>query len=408
MKDTEFRLVLYMNGTDAINFTGGRAAASPLAYYFHINQNPKKKRKVLLGGHFIFKGLGKDGPDIKDELEEASKPISLVRPWNSKRKKGICISNKAYIYQNNDPLFTQAENAVYWKATINKIGRLNWFTAKEQKEYTLRAVQMGLDTYTNRENNDDKKHHEWVALVSKLERFVIPVEKIHCPWKVYGGNEKWKNFWDVNNKMPSIPYINAFVHATPDEWRKFDKSAKSDTPNIKQVTDTIIKHNRIHESLVHEILKMLFAREGWWVNFEVPVPIKRGKRGRIDFLVKQSARHHWKVIEVKLRDNPDAVEQLHYYLEGIEEDVKNEVKKEDGSYVCDSYFWPLWNGGGRKRIRYTEPKGVVLCAKPGTDTIEEAKKHGYDVWTYEYSSNDNNELGIKIWDATNNISIAET
>jgi hypothetical protein len=45
-----------MNASEAIEFTGGRAAASPLAYYFHLNKQPKTS-KVLLGGSFVFKGL---------------------------------------------------------------------------------------------------------------------------------------------------------------------------------------------------------------------------------------------------------------------------------------------------------------------------------------------------------------
>jgi hypothetical protein len=51
----EFRLVSYMNASEAIDFTGGRAATSPLAYNFQLN---KHKRKVFLGGSFKFNGLG--------------------------------------------------------------------------------------------------------------------------------------------------------------------------------------------------------------------------------------------------------------------------------------------------------------------------------------------------------------
>lgn len=378
----EFRLVFYMNASDAINFWGGRAAASPLAYYFHLNKQPKTK--IFLGGPFRFIGLGKYKTLIKDELEKASKPVSLRKPLSI---DGISISNKAYIYQNNDPLFTQAENTVYWEATIDKIGKC--FTRKERKKHTQGAVKIGLATRTGRDREENNE--QWRALISGLARLKLPVQKDNCPWKVYGGNGKPRRFWR-DNGMPSIPRNNAFVHLTPRQWKKFDKSAKSNPLRATRVTDDQIKNTRIRESLVHELLKMIFAREGWWVNFEVPV---RG--GRIDFLVKRSASDPWTVIEVKLGDNPDAVEQLHTYIEAIRRDVKK--------HKADSYFWPLWEGGRR----CTKPKGVVLCAAPGNDTLKEVNDNNYDfhVWTYKYTS-EHNTLGIEVLDAKSKRRIVRT
>jgi len=393
MSAKEFRLVFYMNATDAINFWGGRAAASPLAYCFHINEH--KKSKVFLGGAFQFKGLGKYKAFIKDELERASKPISLPLKRNFKNREQICISNKAYIYQNNDPLFTQAEHKVYWEATIDQIG--NRFTQKTQREHTLGAVRIGLNT--NSGQNRDEKRDKWQALVSELVRREIPVskDKDKCPWKVYGRKDE-QPFWG-DSGMPSISRNNAFVHATTDEWRKFDESPDSKILTITNVTDVIddqIKNSRIRESLVHELLKKIFARDGWWVNFEVPI---RGSR--IDFLVKRNADDPWKVIEVKLKDNPGAVEQLHDYINKIVKDVR---KNKD-----DSYFWPLWNGRGWKRKGCTKPKGVVLCAVPGTEILKEVEgcNYDYDVWTYQYKFKDY-KLGIEIRDARSKKLIAKT
>jgi hypothetical protein len=219
-------------------------------------------------------------------------------------------------------------------------------------------------------------------LVTALKRWESPVDKHNCPWKVYGPDGQERDFWD-DNGMPSIQRGNAFVHATALEWKTFDKSTKSKTLTITEVTDCQIRNNRIRESLVHELLKMILAREGWWVNFEVPI-----NGGRIDFLVRQSATHPWTVIEVKLGDNPDAVEQLHTYIKHI----KRDVKRNKG----DSYFWPLWDGGKR----WTKPKGVVLCAYPSTETVHEVKvcNYGYEVWTYEYNCEDN-KLGMVIRDS---------
>ena len=375
----EFRLVLYMNGTDAIHFWGGRAAASPIAYYFHLQK--QAKNKVFLGGSFRFTGLGKYKTPLNDALHRTSKPIYLphVIPRNN-----ITISDKAYIYQNNDPLFSQADHEVYWEATIDRIGRDKWFGRKQQEEYTLGAVRIGTG---GGETNDD-----WRALVSTLVRLRKPVEKRTCPWKVYRGDWEERPFWG-DNKMPLIPRKNAFVHATPAAWERFDALAKSNTLSVTQVSDTLIRHNRIRESLVHGILKMMFAREGWWVNFEVPI-----SDGRIDFLVKQSSsrQHPWRVIEVKVEDNPDAVQRLHDYIEAIMRNVRWRKS--------NSLFWPLWDGRGS-----TKPRGVVLCAAPGKETRKEVRdcKYDYDVWTYEYSC-DNNTLGMVIRDAATDRLILKT
>ena len=102
----------------------------------------------------------------------------------------------------------------------------------------------------------------------------------------------------------------------------------------------------------NEMLKILFASEGWWVNYELPVPIKDKTRGRIDFLIKRSPEDDWRLIEVKLDDNPDAVAQLHEYIKAIRRDVKmNE----------DSFFWPLHVG--RKRMQADKGCGSVRCSR---------------------------------------------
>jgi len=391
----EFRLVFYMNGTDAINFWGGRSAASPLAYYFHLTNPKEKETKVLLGGSFKFQGLGEFHSDIKDKLEElaeASEPISLPKQLTIKGEH-IRISNKAYIYQKIDPLFTQDEHEVFWEATINKIGR---FKSEEQKKYRLGTVQMGYDT--KRGQRVGEKNCEWRALISKLVRRERPVPKDNCPWKVYNRGKGEQSFWHSSGMPPKLRN-NVFVHATTGKWKKFDKSPERKTLTITKVTDVIddqIKNSHIRESLVHELLKKIAARDGWWVNFEVPV-----RRGRIDFLINQSRSHHWKVIEVKLRDNPGAVEQLQDYLENIEKEVKK-IKNSDDSW--NSYFGPLWDGKGK----CVKLKGVVLCADPPKETVKEVKEghHDFDVWIYKFTFNDN-KLGIKIWDAITKEPIAE-
>ena len=58
-----------------------------------------------------------------------------------------------------------------------------------------------------------------------------------------------------------------------------------------------------------------------YVNFEVPIKGKKDS-GRIDFLIKKDLGDKWKLIEVKLRDNPNAVNQLCNYIEMINLNVK--------------------------------------------------------------------------------------
>jgi hypothetical protein len=55
----EFRLVIYMNAPDSRGFYGGRGAAGPFAYYCHLANNKRKKRRVFLGGAIVLNGLGK-------------------------------------------------------------------------------------------------------------------------------------------------------------------------------------------------------------------------------------------------------------------------------------------------------------------------------------------------------------
>jgi hypothetical protein len=182
---------------------------------------------------------------------------------------------------------------------------------------------------------------------------------------------------------------------TSREWRKYDgeaKFAKAKEVNIRELIDSQIRHTHINESLVHEMLRIMFASEGWWVNYELPIsyelPIRDKMGGRIDFLVKRDRDDDWRLIEVKLRDNPDAVKQLRGYIEAIKRDVQKHRE--------ESLFWLLWNGrNGCKKI-----KGVIVCG-PGDRTVKEARKAGYDVWTYKYDLKAS-RLGIELREATNN------
>ena len=373
----EFRLVIYMNAPDSRGFYGGRGAASPLAYYCHLANN---KRKVFLGGPIKLIGLGKYHDSVKDALK-ASKPLALLKDLCSDGEQ-IRLSDTAFIYQNDDPLLSTSESGIYWKAKIEAIGPRESFSDKEGK-FTLDAVKIGLEEYEV--PVDKNRGKELVVLASRLFKLREPLDKDNSPrLMVYGGSHRKRRFWGDNGK-PSIRRQNAFMHMTRHEWQMFDDtSVRHKEVNIGELIDSQIKHCHVSESLVHEMLKIMFAEKGWWVNYELPIKGKEG--GRIDFLIKQDCRHDWQLIEVKLDDNPDAITQLQRYIEAIKCDVKKK----------DSHFRKLWNGKKCKEI-----KGVILCKYPGGDTVKEVRKRKkqYDVWTYSYVNGKSSQLGIEVHDA---------
>jgi hypothetical protein len=209
MKEKEFRLVMYMymNAPESRGFWGGRAAASPFAYYFHI----QKYGKVFLGGTCRLIGLGKYHDFIKNELENKS---IIKLPYRKKiniNGEKIIISENAYIYQNFDPLLREGKNKIYWKVKIDRIGN---FSKEFKKEYELGALRIGKKEESKGKLNKNKKtRKEWSALASKLDKMDPP---FGCDnkFKVFGSNKKERNFWG-DNGTPSIPRSNCFLHLTP-------------------------------------------------------------------------------------------------------------------------------------------------------------------------------------------------
>ena len=378
----EFRLVIYMNAPDSRGFFGGRGAASPLAYYCHLANNKRKNRKVFLGGSIVLKGLGKYHSFVKDAFGVDSNPVKLPLLIRCDHEQ-IIISDKAFVYQNDDPLLTTSESGIYWKAKIEAIGPRENFSDEEGR-FTLDAVKIGLKEYMGK--FDETRDKELVVLASRLDKMTHPIDKDNSPQlMVYGGSHRERRFWG-NNGKPTSRRRNAFAHMTRREWQRFDKSAKAKEVNIRKLIDSQIKHCHIRESLVHEMLKIMFASKGWWVNYELPIRGKEG--GRIDFLIKWDHDDDWRLIEVKLDDNPTAVTQLRGYIEAIKDDVRRLGE--------DSHFWLLWNG--RKRCK--KIKGVIVCG-PGDRTVTKARNAGYDVWTYKYNvERKSSQLGIEVRDAT--------
>lgn len=393
--EKEFRLVKYLSSKNAARFFGGKAAASPIAYYYHL----KKYGKVILGGNIIHRGLGPFHSIVKDYFksrESVNLPVSINQGSDE-----VTLSNIGYLYQNNDSLFNFVKNGIYWQFTIDKICRRSKFTTSEKQHYYLNQYQTGLKDQNYWEEREIEKHSEWKVLLSDMRMLKTPLNPINKNsdlLKTYQtSNENYeKKFYNQYGNRTQT-YTNTYVFlegekSFTDFERKLDFFKQSDLSPMTAI-DTQIKNSHIKESLVHEMLKILMASKGWYVNFEIPTKYE-GEKGRIDFLIKpiESKIDGWKVIEVKLLDNPCAVEQLSWYLRAIESEVN---RNKDYS----KYFSMLWDGSKMRDV-----EGVILCGFPASEeTIEESKNKGFTIWTYNYIKQSNEKfdeltLGIQVKD----------
>ena len=389
----EFRLVKYLNTKRAARYFGGKAAASPIAYYYHI----QKYGKVILGGNIILRGLGPYYSLVKDYFESEDLIKFPIKMKNTNQE--IRFSDIGYLYQNKDSLFNFVRNGIYWEYKIDKICKRLSFSDAEKKNYYLNPYKTGLQDQNYWDEREDEKQDEWKVLISDMKM----LKKPFCPeneksrlLKTYQKSYKSRisNFYDDSGNR-SQTYTNTFVFMKNGQtFLDFDQNNDyffDDELSPINAVDMQIKNSHIRESLVHEMLKILMASKGWYVNFEVPIKYD-GETGRIDFLIKpiNTKMDSWKVIEVKLLDNPDAVEQLSWYLKAISYDV-NENKEES------DYFSMLWNGSKMREV-----EGIVLCGyPPSLQTLNEAKQHNLKVWTYNFCKQlDNNVdeplLGIEV------------
>jgi hypothetical protein len=377
----EFRLIMYVNASESVDFWGGRAAASPLAYYYHA----KNDGKVFLGGKIKRIGFGKYKHYISEFFEENDN-FTLPAKIDCHDEE-VIISNIGYFYQNKDPLFRRLGMGIYWQYAIDRIGKSKTFTKQEHSEYTLSSVDIGD------ENEEDRSNSEaWKALVSDLVLLQNPINGDGDDWnsfKLYDGKNSKVNFYK-NDGTKKASRNNVFVHLGKDiRWKEFDSSqdyeVESELRPIK-IIDSNIKNTRIKESLVHEAIKVLAAEKGWFINSEKGT----GDSGRIDFLIKKSESDPFTVVEVKLLDKPDAVNQLEGYMQAITSDVKRNKN--------NSRFYCLWDD---EKNKMKPLEGVILCAAPGKETIKECKRTNFKVWTYKFNKIPESKeclLGITITD----------
>ncbi|MBC2698707.1 MAG: hypothetical protein HF976_01830 [ANME-2 cluster archaeon] len=380
----EFRLVMYVNPTESSGFWGGRAAASPLAYYYAT----KKHSNVVLGGKIFLKGFGKYHQYIKDFFDK-NEIFNLPKEIDCDGEK-IVLSNYGYFYQSNDPLFRRfTENGIYWRYTINRIGKRNLFDEEEYSNFLLPSTKIGSEN-----EKYDPDNSEWNAIISELKLLKNPINSQgsnQTTFKIYNGKNKEINFF--RNGKPYIPRNNVFAHLNKkDMWRELDNKLNFESEDVLKpinVIDSNIKNSRIKESLVHEAIKVLVAEKGWFINSE-----KKVGDGRVDFIIKKSEKDSFLIIEVKLFDNPDAVEQLEDYIDAITSNLDENQKNTE-------LFW-FWNN---EKNRMNKLEGIILCAYPPTKTIKECRGKKLKIWTYKFSKvGKSNEclLGITIRDENGN------
>lgn len=164
-----FRLALYMNTGESSKFVGGKAAASPLAYYYHLLKN----KKVILGGQIFFNGLGLYHTYVKDFFVE-NEIVCLPQVIDCDGEK-IVISDIGYIYQNRDPLFSYHKNGIYWQSKIDKICKRKTLAENERKLYFLNSYRIGLEEYYDKDNRENGKIKEWKVVVSDLKMLRFPI-----------------------------------------------------------------------------------------------------------------------------------------------------------------------------------------------------------------------------------------
>jgi len=376
------RPVIYMNGGESRDFWGGRSAASPFAYACDLQRRSKgkgrRKGKVFLGGGIVLRGLGKYHDPIKKALEKAGKPLKFGPrgyPVHCDDGESVWISNKVLIYQKDDPLLGTGKGGICWAATIKALGARKCFSDAEWERFRLTACKIADEECPERRRWEDESNRTFEILVSDVEQLEDPLGRDNSTeFQVFArrGTGRKRGFWDGTG-TPAFRRSGAFVHIRARGWAEFDerklKTAK--WVGVEKRIDGLIKHNRIRESLLHTMLKVLFAKEGWWVNYEIPV-----KAGRIDFLVKRNRHDDWRVIEVKLRDKRDASAQLRSYMSAIRKEVQKSSRKER----WDTHFELLKRG--KRQCKHIT--GVILCEKGEEEECERNRRREVEVWTYKY------------------------
>lgn len=356
----EFRLVVSLQSrAEAKGYWAGPLAGMGLGYYFH----EKKNGNVILDVGIKRAGFGTYYPN-KGKWNYLIKNIGKSIECNRRK---IFISKTGYIYEN-------AEKAITWQFDLKKIIEIEekykkiCVSSRLWKEYESKYLKYfpGAIQIVKKEKRG-KNPTGYKPIVSGLKMLKIPMTEDSKQANKFQRYEKIGNDKKVSFFPKPYQGANFFIC----EWPQIKEKKLYKIKNAADLIDNKIRHFRIRESLVHECIKILCAEKEWYANWELQVKGRGKDRGRIDFLIKQEQKNSpWIIMEIKLGDNPNAVEQLQNYYERIKKYHQN-TNDEKG------YFGML---KGKKR---KEVKKVVLC-QDVNETKKEAKGTEIEVWKYEF------------------------
>jgi len=325
----EFRLIIPAKVYS--NWSGGWAAGSINAHYFHYLKN----HKVFWYQHFSKKGFGVLKREIKRNWD-------FLR-FNLGKKTGKAfISDIGYFYKTGT-------GNVTWQYKLEKI--------IEQNEIAPNELQY-IPSFRKIYYDDPIGHDGYWFLLSEMKKLREPIKCLY-------GNEF--SFLRKNGPVPitgSHLRRNCFTS-------KFPAIDKEDLiePKLEELGDLHLKEwiikgfksskERFHESNLQDAILVELLRKGYVFSKEGVVTEKESdEKGRYDFLVRKKGIYY--AIETKLLDDPNAPEQLEEYITKI-------IK--------------------RGEIQKDKIKGVIICGRASSETREKAEKKEFKVLEYKININ---------------------
>ena len=329
----EFRLVL--SARVFSGWSGGWAAGSINAHYFHYRKN----QKVFWFQYFAKKGFGKYKDVIDENWDDIRKNLG-------KPRDKTFVSNIGYFYESGT-------SSITWQFKLEKIVKQDEISEGEKK-YIPAFRQVYYD------NPEEFKGNTYWLLLSDLKKFRRPV---NC------NSRSGFKFLDQDGKLnPLNPQrhllMNCFVSVFPKiKVNNLYKPSEKELQDlhlkellIKGLTD---KRARFHESYVQDAILIDLLSKGYVFSKEGFVEEKdTGSKGRYDFLIKKGDMYY--AIETKVDDEITAAEQLEEYIDKI-------VKKGE--------------------IPRSKIKGIIICGRASKETKSEAQARRFKVYEYKLDIN---------------------
>jgi len=327
----EFKLIL--SARVLSGWSGGWAAGSINAHYFHY----KKNKKVFWYQHFRKAGFGK----YKDEIDN---DWDYLRKNPGKSKGGAFVSDTGYFYEAGTGNIT-------WQFKLEKIIKHSEISS-EKRRYIPSFRQIYFE-------EPDEYTGKWF-LLSNLKKLRNPIKcdgRSGLTFLYRDGISKALNPQDhllMNCFVSNFPQINKNDVYEPRERELQDLHLKELL--IKGLQD---KKARFHESHVQNAILIDLLSKGYVFSKEGFVEDKElESKGRYDFMVKKGNMYY--AIETKVDDDVNAAAQLEKYIDII-------VKKSE--------------------IPRNKIAGVIICGRASEETKKEAEDRGFRVYEYKLDIN---------------------